>query len=472
MNESRDGGMLADVNSHFDRAAVFTDYPRGLLDQIKACNGVYRMRFPVHEDDGSIRVIEGYRAEHSFHRQPTKGGIRFSSEVSEDEIMALAALMTYKCALVEVPFGGAKGGVCIDRGSCSPGFLERVTRRYTTELNRKGLIGPAVDVPAPDYGTGEQEMAWIADTYVVLNPNLLNAYACVTGKPLALHGIAGRTAATGQGVAVGIAEATDSGEDMAALGLSRGVEGKRVIVQGLGKVGFHAARLLERAGARIVAVAEIDGGVARAEGIDIDALQAHRAASGSIRGAPGTETIESPAEVLERDCDILVPAALENQITAANAGRIKARIVAEAANGPVNGEGDEILRERGVLVLPDLFLNAGGVTVSYFEWLKNLQHVGPDRLTSRYQETSSRRVVEALERLTGSRLEESERSQVTRGPDEIDLVEAALADTMIHAYRSVHEIWKARAMPDLRVAAFSLAIDRVAQSYLAQGIFP
>lgn len=464
--------MLVDVDAQFERAAAFSDHPRGLLDQIKVCSAIYRIRFPVRGDDGAMRVVEAFRAAHSFHRSPTKGGIRFSPAVSENEVAALAALMTYKCAIVEAPFGGAKGGIRLDPRTASESFRERAIRRYVAELNRKNLIGPAVDVPAPDYGTGEREMGWIAGAYAELNPSDLSPYGCVTGKPIALHGISGRTEATGRGVATGIAEAVDSAADMAAVGLTRGIDGKRVIVQGLGKVGFHAARLLQRAGARIVAVAEIDGGVASDAGLDVDALQRHRAETGSILGAPGAETIASAAGTLERDCDILVPAALEHQITAENAPRIKARIVAEAANGPVDSEGDAILRERGVLVIPDLFLNAGGVTVSYFEWLKNLQHVSPERLVSRYQETATARVVDALERVTGARLGEDERRRTVRGPEEIDLVEAALADTIIQSYHSVHDIWKARALPDLRVAAYSLAIDRVAQSYLSLGIFP
>ena len=303
------GNLLDDVNAQFERAAVYSDYPRGLLDQVKMCNVVQRMSFPVREDDGSIRVVDAYRAEHSFHRLPTKGGIRFSTEVTEDEVVALASLMTYKCAIVEAPFGGAKGGVCIDARNESEGFLERVTRRYVSELNRKNMIGPAVDVPAPDYGTGEREMAWIVDTYTALNPDQLNPFACVTGKPISLHGISGRTEATGRGVAIGIAEAADSAEDMEAIGLTRGVEGKRVIVQGLGKVGYHAARLLQEAGARIVAIAEYDGGVASESGLDIEAVERHRAETGSIRGAPGARTIDTPFQVLELDCDILVPAA-------------------------------------------------------------------------------------------------------------------------------------------------------------------
>ena len=466
-------GMFADVNKRFDRAAAYLDgYPEGILEQVKACNSVLRMRFPVRRDDGDVDVVTAYRAEHSHHRMPTKGGIRFAPIVNEDEVMALAALMTYKCAIVEVPFGGAKGGVCIDRRGSTPGFLERTTRRYTAELMRRNMIGPAVDVPAPDYGTGEQEMAWIADTFSALTQDQLNPLACVTGKPLSLHGIAGRTEATGQGVAVGVAECTAVAEDMAAIGLTTGIDGKRVIVQGLGKVGYYAALRLQQAGAVITGIAEIDGGLWNPDGIDVQALGRHRDESGSVRGFPGAEAVATPDEMLERECDILVPAALENQITAQNAPNVQAKIVGEAANGPVHSSGEEILRQKGVLIIPDIFLNAGGVTVSYFEWLKNLSHVGMDRMMRRYEQNQSLRVVGAVEDLTGKQLSPAERALVTRGPDEIDFVEAALADTIALAYRNVHEVWKANAMPDLRTAAFSVAIDRVATAYLAQGIFP
>ncbi|GAB4320631.1 MAG: Glu/Leu/Phe/Val dehydrogenase [Dehalococcoidia bacterium] len=463
--------LLDDVHHQFDRAAAYTEHPAGLLRQIRECNAVYRMRFPVQDDHGEVVTIEAFRAEHSYHRLPTKGGIRFSPVVTEDEVMALAALMTYKCAIVDVPFGGAKGGVCIDPRSASRGFRERVTRRYVAELNRKGFIGPAVDVPAPDYGTGEQEMAWIYDTYSALNPNQLDAFGCVTGKPIALHGIQGRTEATGRGVAFGVAQAVDDAAEMKAIGLTRGLDGKRIIVQGLGKVGYHAARCLQDAGAIIAGIAEIEGGIWSKDGIDVTRLLEYRRETGSVFGFPGSEPMPSQA-ALERECDILVPAALENQITRENAPRIRAKIVAEAANAPTTPAADAILREKGVLVIPDVYLNAGGVTVSYFEWVKNLSHVSFERLTRRYQQNTSASLVDAFERLTGHRLSDAERSRITRGPDEVDFVEAALADTMSLAYQNIYEVWKSRGMPDLRTAAYYVAIQRVAAAYLVQGIFP
>jgi glutamate dehydrogenase (NAD(P)+) len=465
--------FFGDVLRFFDRAARFTDFDPRLLEQVRQCNAVYQLRFPVRRDDGEIEVVEGYRVEHSHHRLPTKGGIRFSADVTRDEVMALAALMTYKCAIVNVPFGGAKGGVRIDARNASLGFRERVTRRYTAELVKKNFIGPAVDVPAPDYGSGEREMGWIADTYKALNPNQLDVFGCVTGKPLAMHGIPGRTEATGLGVFYGIREALAVAEDMKPLDLSPGLRGKRLVVQGLGNVGSHAARFAqEEGGAVIVAIAELEGAIHAPDGLDVEAVRRHRHETGSILDFPGARNLARSADALELDCDVLVPAALENQITADNAPRVRARVVAEAANGPVDPSGEAILLERGIFVVPDIYLNAGGVTVSYFEWLKNLSHASFERMTTRYEEIATGRILDAVESLAGRRLGESERRAITEGPREIDFVRSALAETMEKAYQQVRELWKRRALPDLRTAALGFAITRVAQSYLAQGIFP
>lgn len=449
------------------------EFAPGLLMQVRCCNSVYWMRFPVHTDDGSIEVIEAFRAEHSYHRMPTKGGIRFSPEVDQDHVMGLAALMTYKCAVVDVPFGGAKGGVRIDPRRSSAAFRERVTRRYTTELIKKNFIGAAIDVPSPDYGTGEREMAWIADTFKALNPSQLDTYACVTGKPLALHGIPGRLEATGLGVYYGIRECMSVAQDMRALGLEPGVAGKRIVVQGLGNVGYHAAKFLSSQGnALIVGVAEIDGALYDPDGLDIEAVMRHRKDAGTLRNFPAAEFISSPAKALELECDVLVPAALESQITSTNAPRIRAKIIAEAANAPVDPDGEAILLERGVFLIPDIYLNAGGVTVSYFEWLKNLSHVSFERMTTRYYENSNRRIVEAIEKLTGNPLGKRERELILEGPREVDFVHSALHETMAFAYQSIREIWKNKGMPDLRTAAFYFAVDRIARSYMAMGIFP
>ncbi len=465
--------FLEQVNRTFDRAGELTDHDPTLLSQIRECNGLYHMCFPIKRDDGSIKVIEGWRAEHSHHKLPTKGGIRYSRAVSRNEVAALAALMTYKCAIVDVPFGGAKGGIRIARHNYSEAELERITRRYTFELTRKNFIGPGADVPAPDFGTGPKEMAWIVDTYASLSGGALNAIACVTGKPITQGGIRGRLEATGRGVFFGIRETCSIGQDMKQLGLSTGLEGKRVVVQGLGNVGYHAAKFLEEEGALLVGLAEYEGAIGAPQGLKLEEVIAHRKDTGTILDFPGASNLPNSADALELECDIVVPAALENQITGQNAPNIKAKIVAEAANGPTTEEATRMLRERGVLVIPDIYLNAGGVTVSYFEWLKNLSHVRFGRMQKRFEEQAYTRLLGAVERVGGSPFSEQETTDFTRGADEVDLVNSGLEETMAVAY---HEIWEMQnhlgAGVDLRTAAMVVAINKVAVSYEELGIFP
>ncbi len=465
--------FLTSVSRYFDRAASHSGVTPGLLRQIKACNAVYRMRFPVREDNGEITVVEAFRAEHSYHRLPTKGGIRLSRHVDLDETIALAALMSYKCAIVGVPFGGAKGGIALDPSKISDGFRERVVRRYTAELIRKNFIGPDIDVPAPDYGTGEREMAWIADTYKNLRMNEPNPYACVTGKPVAMQGIPGRRQATGLGVFYGIRIFCEEAEAMRRLGLEPGLAGKRVIVQGLGNVGYHVASFLQRdGGSVIVGIAEREGYLHAEDGLDVEAVVRHRAETGTLEGFPRAVFSTDRATALEGDCDILVPAALENQITGENAPRIQAKIVAEAANGPVDSVGEEILRERGICMLPDIYLNAGGVTVSYFEWLKNRAGVSFERLLSRHEELTKSQLVQTIEQLVGQSVPEPLRTPLLHGPSEERMVVTALEQTMIVSFGQIHELWKSEQLPDLRTAAYLLSIGRLAESYSQHGIFP
>jgi glutamate dehydrogenase (NAD(P)+) len=461
------------VNQNFDKAAAYTNHPKGLLEQIKVCNSVYHMAFPVEKDDGSIEVIHAWRAEHSQHKLPTKGGIRYDWRVNEDEVMALSALMTYKCAMVDVPFGGAKGGVRIDARKYSDGELERITRRYTYELFRKGFIGPAIDVPAPDYGTGPREMSWIADTYQALAREELNALGCVTGKPVSGGGVRGRKEATGRGVFFGTREAMADAADMKALGLSPGIEGKTVVVQGLGNVGFYAALFFQQAGAKIVGLAEREGSIADPDGLDLGKVVAHRTETGSLLDFPGARNLPGRNSALELECDILIPAALENQITDENVDRIRAKIIAEGANGPVTAAASERLYERGVMVLPDMYLNAGGVTVSYFEWLKNLSHVRFGRMEKRFEERANRRLLEAVERLTGQRFGEDDLATFSAGPSEEDLVNSGLEETMITSYQRIREARRFHGdRPDLRTAAFVVAINMICGTYGDMGIFP
>lgn len=463
--------LLNDVNRMFAKAANLTDHPPGLLEQIRMCNSIYRMEFPLKRDDGSIETILAYRAEHSHHKLPTKGGIRYADNVNENEVVALAALMTYKCAVVDVPFGGAKGGIKINRANYSQAEIERITRRYTFELIRKNFIGPGVDVPAPDYGTSPQEMAWILDTYNQFTDNPLDALACVTGKPVGQGGVRGRREATGKGVFYGIREACSNAEDMRRIGLEPGLEGKRIVVQGLGNVGFSAAKFLQEGGARIIAIAEYEGAIYDPAGIDVPAAHAHRMSTGSILDFPGAENILPSAKALELECDILVPAALEEQITIQNAHEIKAKIVAEAANGPTSSDADAMLLERGVLILPDIYLNAGGVTVSYFEWLRNLSHVRFGRLNKRFESNAQRRMMQAVEEMTGNRFAPGIIDSIVQGADEIDIVNSGLEETMVYAYNEVRELAQQK-KTDLRTAAFVNAINKIAVAYREMGIFP
>ncbi len=462
-----------DVLNFFDHAASFTHHPKGLLEQIKWPNSTYEMHFPIKVGRDDYRVIKAWRVQHSLHKKPVKGGIRFAESVNAEEVKALAMLMTFKCALVNVPFGGAKGGVKINPHTCSPEQLENITRRYTSELVRKNFIGPEIDVPAPDYGTGPREMAWIADTYELFRPGI-NALGCVTGKPISQHGIRGRTEATGRGVFYGLREAVSIAEDMKILGLTPGMEGKRVIVQGFGNVGYHAAKYCQEGGAVIVGIAEYEGGIYDPNGIDVEELLKHRRETKSILNFKNAKNIDRPSQqLLEYDCDILIPAALENQITAENAPRIKAKIIGEGANGPVSSEAADILFKKGCMVVPDLYLNAGGVTVSYFEWLKNLSRVSFGKIQRRYNENENVRIVEAIESTSGAGISAELKKLITRGPREEDLVNSGLEETMIISYHQIRDAWREQNRNQtLRTAAFIAAIDKIATAYIDSGIFP
>lgn len=465
--------FFSDVCKNFDYAAQFTKHDNGLLDQIKSCNSVYRFRFPIRKGNG-FEVIDAWRVEHSQHQSPTKGGIRYSEFVNEDEVMALAALMTYKCAIVNVPFGGAKGGIRINPKNYTLQELENITRRYTVELAKKNFIGPSIDVPAPDYGSGEREMSWIADTYAAMNPGQLDAMGCVTGKPIALHGIAGRREATGRGVAVAIRECISVAEDMKKIGMQPGISGKRIIIQGLGNVGYHSAKFLAEFGAIIVGLCEYEGAIYNPDGLDVEAVFQHRKATGSILGYAGAKKeFRNSHEGLEQECDILVPAALENQIVEANVRNIKAKIIAEGANGPTSPEAEAIFYEKGGIIIPDMYANAGGVTVSYFEWLKNLSHVAFGRMNRRFEETSTTNLVNMVEGITGVALTPLQRATIVKGASEIELVNSGLEDTMIRSYHEIRETYNHTDKIDtLRTAAFVGAINKIAVSYQNLGVWP
>ncbi len=461
------------VMLNFDKAAVHSGLQPGLLEQIRTCNAVYKIKFPV-KIGKSVEVIEAYRVQHSQHRTPTKGGIRFSSKVNQEEVMALATLMTFKCAIVDVPFGGAKGGVKVSPRAYNAQQLERITRRYAVELIKKNFIGPGIDVPAPDYGTGPREMAWIYDTYSTMKVSDIDAEGCVTGKPVNQGGIEGRTEATGRGVYYGLREVMKHKEDMKKIGLTTGMKGKTIVLQGLGNVGYYAGMICqEEGGAKIVGVSELEGTITKMDGIDMKALLKFRNETGSIIGFPGSKKLKVREDWVAIDCDILIPAALESQIHGKNASKIKAKIIGEGANGPVTANAEEILLKAGKLVIPDMYLNAGGVTVSYFEWLKNLSHMRFGRMEKRFQEQSLNSLMAKVEELTGKKVDKKEKSILLRGADEIDLVRSGLEETMIVAYEAIRKTYKNRKnIKDLRTAAYVTALNKIANDYSTLGIFP
>ncbi|MEM1065054.1 MAG: Glu/Leu/Phe/Val dehydrogenase [Pseudomonadota bacterium] len=472
----KEPGFRESVDLMFNRAVGLMDLPPGLEEKIRVCNATYTVRFGVRLR-GGIQTFTGYRSVHSEHMEPVKGGIRYATSVNQNEVEALAALMTYKCALVETPFGGSKGGLCIDPREYEEHELEQITRRFAYELAKRDLIDPSQNVPAPDMGTGEREMAWMADQYRRMNTSDINANACVTGKPTHAGGIQGRVEATGRGVQYALQEFFRFPEDVAEAGMEGTLEGKRVVVQGLGNVGYHAAKFLaQEDGALVTGIIERDGALIDERGLDVDAVYRWIAGHGGVSGYADATFVPNGLSILEHPCDILIPAAIEGVINLGNAARIQARLIIEAANGPVTAGADELLREKGVLIIPDMYANAGGVTVSYFEWVKNLSHIRFGRMQRRQEEARHELIVRELERLSkdtgiGWELSPNFKEKYLKGAGELELVRSGLDDTMRNAYQSMRTVWRERDdVHDLRVAAYIVAIERVAASYKAKGL--
>jgi glutamate dehydrogenase (NAD(P)+) len=476
MSTIKEPSFRESVDLMFNRAVALMDLPPGLEEKIRVCNATYTVRFGVRLR-GQIQTFTGYRSVHSEHMEPVKGGIRFAMGVNQDEVEALAALMTYKCALVEAPFGGSKGGLRIDPRQYDEHELELITRRFAYELAKRDLIHPSQNVPAPDMGTGEREMAWMADQYARMNTTDINARACVTGKPLNAGGISGRVEATGRGVQYALQEFFRDPLDVKKAGLTGSLDGKRVIVQGLGNVGYHAAKFLsEEDGAKVIGIIERDGALFSPDGIDVDAVQQWLSKHGGVSGFPDATYTQNGAAILEEECDILIPAALEGVINLENAANIKAPLIIEAANGPITAGADDILRKKGVVIIPDMYANAGGVTVSYFEWVKNLSHIRFGRMQRRQEEARHQLVVDELEQISAAlggqyKLTDGFKQKYLRGAGELELVRSGLDDTMRIAYQSMRDVWHSRDdVEDLRTAAYLVSIEKVAASYRAKGL--
>lgn len=461
------------VDRMVDSALSVMDLAPDVAAAIKSCNAVLQVNFPV-KIRGKVEVISGWRAVHSTHRLPAKGGIRYAPCVDQNEVEALAALMTYKCAIVDVPFGGSKGGLLIDPRKYERDEMELITRRFTLELVRKDFLSPATNVPAPDMGTGQREMAWMADTYKHLNPDDINYAACVTGKPVEHGGIQGRTEATGRGVQYALQALFRHPDAVKEAGLEGGLGGKRVIVQGFGNVGYHASKFLfEEDGCKIIAVTDSKGVLVNEEGLDVEAAYRYKVENRKINGFPGGRYEEgSTLRALEMDCDILIPAALEGQISLENVDRVKANIIIEAANGPITFAADEKLNERGVVIIPDAYANAGGVVVSYFEWIRNLSHIRFGRMQRRYDELRAQHQLDALEDLTGKSVPDKFKQKINSGASELDLVRSGLDDSMRQAFQEMLETRAGNPkITTYRMAAYVNAIRKISRSYLDIGVY-
>ncbi|OMJ72756.1 hypothetical protein SteCoe_28739 [Stentor coeruleus] len=461
--------FLQMVNIFFDKASKYTGMRPEMLEQIKNTDTVLQMTIPLSRDDGSITFHRAYRAQHSHHKLPCKGGTRYSPNVDLPEIEALAFLMTLKCACVNLPFGGGKGGIEVDGKALSEAERERLTRRYALELGKKGFLSPAIDVPGPDLGTGEQEMAWMMDTFVSHHPKNLNGIATTTGKPIELGGIPGRAESTGLGVFYGVREFLTDKFYMDQVGLSTGIAGKTFIVQGFGNVGYWAAHFLHKEGGKILGVIEHNSCVFNENGIDPDDLKNFLVQRKSFTGYPKAEIVKEQNDVFARQCDVVIPAAIERSINGTNAGLLKCKVVAEGANGPTTPLGQEILEKNNVLVLPDLLMNAGGVTVSYFEYVKNLGHIKPGLLTKRWGAKRIQNIIETIANLKSLDKQEAvnglKRVQYTTGASELNLVYSGLEQIMTEAVQETKTTSQELGV-NLRIAAYVNSLKRIQDSTL------
>ena len=436
---------------------------------LKTCRSVLQVKFPV-KIKNQIEIFHGWRAVHSTHRLPVKGGLRFSTNVNQEEVEALASLMTFKCAVVDVPFGGAKGGLLIDPKKYDEEALEKITKKFARELIRKGYLSPARDVPAPDMGTSQREMGWILDAYKSLRPDDINHAACVTGKSTDHGGITGRLEATGRGVCEALKEFFRHSNELTKHGIDGTLSDQTIIIQGFGNVGLNSAKALYDNGARIIGVAEREGGIFSEDGIDIYQLEKYQSEKQTILNFPNTQNVKKSIDLLSYKCDILIPAALEGVITLNNADTIQAKIICEGANGPITYRANKKLLEKKKVIIPDIYANAGGVTVSYFEWIRNTSHIRMGRLNKRYEEDRGEAIIKAIQSISDKTIPNNLIKQLVHGANEEDIIASGLEDTMRASFQDMLDVKEKCDLDSYRMAAYAVALKKIEKSYLELGI--
>ncbi len=436
---------------------------------LKTCRSVLQVKFPV-KIKNQIEIFHGWRAVHSTHRLPVKGGLRFSTNVNQEEVEALASLMTFKCAVVDVPFGGAKGGLLIDPKQYDEESLEKITKKFARELIRKGYLSPARDVPAPDMGTSQREMGWILDAYKSLRPDDINHAACVTGKSTDHGGIKGRLEATGRGVCEALKEFFRHSNELTKHSIDGTLSDQTIIIQGFGNVGINSAKALYDNGARIIGVAEREGGIFSEDGIDIYQLEKYQSEKQTILNFPNTQNVKKSIDLLSYKCDILIPAALEGVITLNNADTIQAKIICEGANGPITYRANKKLLEKKKVIIPDIYANAGGVTVSYFEWIRNTSHIRMGRLNKRYEEDRGEAIIKAIQSISDKNIPKNLIKQLVHGANEEDIIASGLEDTMRTSFQDMLENKEKYDLDSYRMSAYAVALKKIEKSYLELGI--
>tara|TARA_B100000579_G_scaffold121212_1_gene97573 strand:+ start:468 stop:1868 length:1401 start_codon:yes stop_codon:yes gene_type:complete len=458
--------FLLDTNKYVNKALKYSELSDDLANKIITCNSTYTVRFGVRLR-GQIYTFEGWRSVHSEHMEPTKGGIRFDMDTHAEEVEALAALMSYKCSIINVPYGGSKGGLRINPSMWETRELEKITRRFAQELIKRDLISPSMNVPAPDIGTSSREMAWIADEYRKIYPADINGSACVTGKPPSKNGLVGREEATGRGVQYIIREFFRNPDLLKLVKLDNDLSTKSFILQGFGNVGYHLSKFLtEDDDVKLIGISEFNGGIYNEDGINVSHAKKYFTKHNSFENYPKATFVKDSSLLLKRKCDILIPAARENVITEKNAGDISASLIVEAANGPISYKGNQILNRKKIFVIPDILANGGGVAVSYFEWVKNLRHIRFGRLEKRRNQIQLNNLIEAIESMTGKTMPAKYKTNFHNGIEEIDLIRSGLDDMMIDGFQSVKkEFFETNKIPDFRTAAFKAAIEKIALSY-------